>query len=554
MMMCMSSIIAQTPNVIGRVKADKSSIDKKDYNVSEVLKNNRTFNPCYRDGDNAVVNTTLLTEDFSNFTAGSETEPDAVRLDDPETNEIDDTYFNTPGWSGLEVYQAGGCAFIDFSEDYGETGMIITPLLNTYGSITIKCRMKSTNSEGDYVGYNIASEDFEALDSNIGYLLDDQWTEISWFTSYGGENTHIYLFAYEHGVYIDDIEIIHHYMPTPTILPETNVTENSFTANWEAIEDADDYNFFLYTEHTAATDETYNLYDFNFNDIVSDGTEDNPEEPEEVGTIYNAWYVYLHMYFNGGIGMSGSQSEYGMYPYMTSPEIDLSSDDGKVTLSMKMKGLSGENVDIYLYSAPEGYYDVVDLEEISLPNNEWNEYTIELEGGYENSIIEIMYYGLTSLLIDDLKVSQNLRAGEIKSTLVQETLTSEPNIDIIIKEDYQNDKTYYQLYGIKYMYTYDPFYDEYYMAGGITSDFTEPRYSPTNETGIIDMNALSPAYVYFNNGILNVFNPDNEMVSVYNINGVCVYSKVTNGVVEHNLPKGIYVVKIGNKTIKAVNN
>lgn len=560
MMICMSSVIAQNPAMFNRVKKDKENTEKNNSRTKNALKNNRTANPYHRDGDNTIVNTTLLTEDFSKFTAGSEAEPDTTRLDDPETSEIADTYFNTPGWYGLEVYQAGGCAYIDFSYDYGETGMLITPTINTTGSVTIKCRMRSVNSEGDYIGYNIAYEDMETgeievIDSNIGLLVNDEWTDVEWFTSHGDDDTYIYLFSYEAPVYIDDIEIIHHYMPVPTILPETNVTENSFTANWEAIEGADEYNFFLYTEHTATTDEAYDLYNLNFNDIESSGTEDAPEVPEEGDFVYNSWYSYLHVFINGALGISGEGTAYYDYSYISSPEMDLSSDDGKATLTVKLKAQAGETMELFLYSAEkDSYYDVVYDEYFSAENDGWNEYTFELTGGTEFSIIELWYYGYNFLYIDDLKVTQNLKAGDVKSLLINDQFTTENSIDVVIDEAYKNDKTYYQLYGIKYIYAYDPYYDDYYVAGGITSEFTEPRYSPTNETSINDMEVASSTLAYFNNGVLNVFNPENEIVSVYNVNGVCVFNAQINGPVQTDFAKGLYIVKVGDKVMKAVNN
>ena len=39
-----------------------------------------------------IIETTLLTEDFSKFTAGSDGDPDYVRLDDAETGVISDEY------------------------------------------------------------------------------------------------------------------------------------------------------------------------------------------------------------------------------------------------------------------------------------------------------------------------------------------------------------------------------------------------------------------------------------------------------------------------------
>lgn len=553
MVFCMMTAMAQRATISNRVKLDKKAIEERK-NVKGETKESRVANPYVENLRGEIVNTTLLTEDFSKFTAGSVEDPDDTRLDDPVTGLIDDAYFHTSEWVGLEVYQAGGCAFIKFSEEFGETGMIILPKMNTGGAITIKCRMKSTNPDGDDVGYNINDEYMEVLDSNVASLYDDEWTEVEWFTTYGGENSYIYLYSYYYDVYIDDIEITHHYMPTPEIYDETNVTENSFTANWEDMEDADVYNVYLYAQHTAATDETYYLINTDFSDIVSDGTTDNPEELEDYEVNYGSWYAYLPLYANGALGLSGEYSLYYDYATFTSPQLDLSSDGGKFTISFKLKGTAGDNFDLFLYTATAGYYDVAAVKEITLESNEWTEYSFEMNYGYEYSIIDFVYYGLNNIFIDDLKLSQEMKQGEVKTTLIQETLTEESSLDFVVDEYYKNDILYYQLYAIKYIWTHDPYYGDY-IAGGITSDLTEPRMAPTNTIGIDeDLETLSNAHAYFNNGQLHVINPDNEMVSIYSINGACIYRKMTNGATDINLPKGAYIVKVGNKTTKVVNN
>lgn len=550
MMISMSSIFAQDQLQLNRVKVDKKTIHKKD-----LLKSNHIDLQSLRDGDNAIVNTTLLAEDFSKFTAGSEAEPDTERLDDPYTSVIDDAYFNTQGWAGLEVYQAGGCALIKFSEEYGETGMLITPLVNTSGSVTIKCRMKSANPDGDEVGYNIITEDIEPIDSNIGFLMDDEWTEVSWFTSYGAENTYVYFFSYEDELYIDDIEIIHHYMPAPTILPATNITDTSFTANWTAIEEVDEYYTFLYAEHTSKTDETYDLFNLDFSDIESEGTEENPEVPyDEYQISYKSWYAYLPVYFNGGFGLSGMYSIYNDYSYLTSPEFDLSADGGKFTMSLELKGNDGENVDVNVFNAETGTYEFVDGETVVIQGSDWQKYTFEFEGGYERTLIEIVYYGVTNLLIDNLIVSQNFKEGDMVAIPMLDAFVPENSLDIVIDKKFRNDNVFYKLYGIKYMYAYDPYYGDYYMTGGIVSEYTEPAPSPLNGMGINQLDVLSPAQAYFSNGKLVVSNPDNEVVSVYSLNGTCLYKSQTDDVINENFLKGVYVVKIGNKVAKVVND
>lgn len=108
---------------------------------------NRTkATPC-ADGEGLVA-TTILAEDFSKFTAGSESAHDATRLDDAD-GFIDDKYFNTPGWVGLEVYQAGGMAYLGYSTEFEATGLLSTPLLDTKGAVTIKVRVRSLGEEGD---------------------------------------------------------------------------------------------------------------------------------------------------------------------------------------------------------------------------------------------------------------------------------------------------------------------------------------------------------------------------------------------------------------------
>ena len=186
-----------------------------------------------RDG---ITKTTILSEDFSKFTAGTDSEPDHIRLDNAETGVISDEYFNTSGWKGNEVYQAGGCAYLSFSEEYQETGIIITPTINTSGAIYINCRMRTVDPAGDIVGYNIVDENMELLDANVDFFkVTNEWTNISWFTSAGAENSRIYIYSYSKNVFIDDIEIVSVQLPTPTLLEETNISKNSFTANFNII-------------------------------------------------------------------------------------------------------------------------------------------------------------------------------------------------------------------------------------------------------------------------------------------------------------------------------
>ena len=93
---------------------------------------------------------TLLDEDFSKFTEGTEAEPDDVNIADNQTGVIPAEYTNVPGWSGAAIYQAGQtCAirlglFLDgsSSQPVSLPGVLYTPVGNYAGNGTLTFRAK----------------------------------------------------------------------------------------------------------------------------------------------------------------------------------------------------------------------------------------------------------------------------------------------------------------------------------------------------------------------------------------------------------------------------
>ncbi len=441
-------------------KAVRNKVDKNAVNV----KNN--FN---RGG---LVETVILTEDFSKFTAGSIEDPDNMRLDDIETTMIDDEYFNSPGWSGIEIYQAGGCAYIGFDYSYNETGLISTPLINTEGAIYINCKMRSENPEGDLVGYNIVDENWDAIDSNVDFFeITDEWTEISWFTTSGCDNSYIYIFAYSNNVFIDDIEIVSCSMPTPVLLDETNVTDNAFTANWEAVDDIDTYIFKLFAEHTATADETFYYTNTDFSSVESEGTMASPETVEGWETTIDNWHIYMPVLIDEAIGITGRYSSIEQYGAISSPVFDLSSDNGNVKLAFKAHGNINDILEVNLITPAHGYYDVASSATITIEKEGWNEYLVTLPKGMEDSYIDITYFGLGDIFIDDLRLYQDIDAGEIKILSINYTETANTSCRVKVEETYLNDRLYYQVSASKFIYNQTG----EKIIGYIDSDFTEER-------------------------------------------------------------------------------
>lgn len=449
-----------------------------------------------------LVETIILSEDFSKFTAGSESEPDNMRLDDPQTTDIDNAYFNSPGWSGIEIYQAGGCAYIDFSDEWGEPGLLSTPLINTEGSIFIKCRMKAENHEGEIVGYNIVDQNWELIDSNVDFVeVTDEWTEVSWFTSSGCENSYIYFFSYSTNIFIDDIEVISCSMPTPALLDETDITKNAFTANWETVDAADAYIFRLFADHSITEDDTFYYTNTDFSSIVSEGTISLPESVSEWSMNVDGWHIYMPTLINEAIGVTGRFSSLEQYGTLTSPISDFSSDNGKVNISFKAYGKVGDEIFVNLLTPAQGYYDIACQKKLTIEKEGWVEYSETLTNGMEESYIDISYFGLNDIFFDDLKLYQSVKKGEKKTTTIYNEYIEETSFRAKIEDKYLNDRLYYQVASTQYVYTPDGSSE----IGSIDSEFTPVRDITLNdnpqgsETIAIGEGSLNTSYAPISN-------------------------------------------------------
>ena len=448
-----------------------------------------------------ITETTLLSEDFSKFTAGTDTEPDYVRLDDAN-GIISDEYFNTPGWKGSEVYQAGGSAYIGFSETYQEPGLIITPLINTTGAIYINCRVRTVDPAGDVIGYNIIGEDMEHYDANVDFFkATNEWTNISWFTSAGAENTHIYIFAYGKNIFIDDIEIVSVQLPTPALQEETNIGKDSFTANWDAVENADSYIFRLSAEHTANADETFYYSNTSFDNVVSHGTINDPEITVEMEASIENWHIYMPALINEAIGFTGKYAGSEVFGAITSPIFDLSSDNGNINLTFKAHADINEALIVSLITSEYGYYDVADQKSIMVEKEGWNEYSVELTNGTYDAYVEITNFGTGNVFFDDIKISQSIKAGESKTLVLEELEVEDTLHKANIEEAFFGDVLSYQVAARKNVYSTNN-----KVIGCIDSEFTESKTvtlsedeTPADETVSIGEGTIESSYAPISN-------------------------------------------------------
>lgn len=227
----------KTTKVKRTVKTE--SAQRQDFNPGLKLRPSTKKNATAQ--NSSEEDATKLWEDFSRFTAGSEDNPDTTPVTD-NTGTIDDSYTLQPGWSGGGIYQAGGTAYIGMFQ--GETGYITTPVVDVSGNdglFRISFRAKSLLSNGDMLTFlHLCTEDMFAM-SSVTFTLTNEWKAYSTTLTLGTANDYFQMWTNSGEWLVDDIKIESGGTPAPVILPATNFTGTSFTANWEPVDGAVEY-------------------------------------------------------------------------------------------------------------------------------------------------------------------------------------------------------------------------------------------------------------------------------------------------------------------------
>lgn len=227
-------------------------------------------------GDLEGRNLTLLCrEDFSKFTAGSEEAPDGSMF---ETLFLTDEFFQTPGWSGEGVYQAGGTCALAFPSI---GGFINSPLGYYAGKIIVKFRAKAAEGNGTSSAYMFVSllKDGVYYPNMTGGIEDlefiqlkaaDGWQDLAYemVNPYYVDDAFVQFNAVTYikdAIFIDDIEIYRDedYLYQPKTLTADTFTKDGFTARWGKVVTAEGYLLNLYEELAESDEPVSGLVDFN---------------------------------------------------------------------------------------------------------------------------------------------------------------------------------------------------------------------------------------------------------------------------------------------------
>ncbi len=210
---------------------------------------------------NAPAMQVVVDEDFSKFTAGSESAPDAAVVND-EYNAFPDGMLGVAGWIGGGVHQAGGCAALmgymynpypEYGDMYAQKvgGYITTPYTALWGDLTLTFRAKRiagglTEEAGKAPQLWVAVCDYDEgpVDAGQYFTLTDQWQTFTFTSSKASFNQCAVQFSAQYtDLLIDDIKLTRkrNTMPAPTEVAVSNLSNTSFRVDWAEVADADHY-------------------------------------------------------------------------------------------------------------------------------------------------------------------------------------------------------------------------------------------------------------------------------------------------------------------------
>ena len=188
-------------------------------------------------GENIVIS-----ENFDKFAAGSEDAPDMSNIFENEGIIMRD-YVQTYGWSGINVFQAGGCCYLSD----GKQALLMTPVLDlseNNGTFTVRV---SFRAESGTTKFYIAWGGASGIIGRRYAVTDTRWGTVEVECS-GGEGQTMVQFYGDAPVFIDDVEIsqdggaaVEPTISVPSAMAATDITETGFTANWSEVEGATAY-------------------------------------------------------------------------------------------------------------------------------------------------------------------------------------------------------------------------------------------------------------------------------------------------------------------------
>lgn len=346
----------------------------------------------------------------------------------------------------------------------------------------------------------------------------------------------------------------------PTALPATNITANSYTANWTSHKKVDFYRVDQLQQTVIDKDtKDYVMLDEDFSKVTSSLTEadllkgsyDEGERtsgymPLDDITKIAGWKASSTVRVNGWLG--GNEAKQGsgtIAGAIVTPTIDLSHNEGACNISLRVWGSEGDWL-IIQGSNPAS------LATIEFPKGGGIvEKTITMPLCTSKEQLTFYSNNYKVFLIDYIKITQDVKAGDKVTTITGSVLTEDADTKSMVMTNPGFSDGHDVLYRVTAMrYDKDSQESHKYYSTSTPSDLMLVK-NP-NPSGIGSVEAAAENVAGVEGGIVvNAVNA--TTVNVFNLSGQLVASKACgNGHAFVSVAPGVYVVKTNSTAAKVV--
>lgn len=241
----------------------------------------------------------------------------------------------------------------------------------------------------------------------------------------------------------------------PIALDATQVTADSYTANWQCGPKADYFRLDQFYEVSVKEDQQeFVILDEDFSKVKSTGTAESPEEGQ-----YTETYVPIDQYtktegwtatsYSLADGMLGGMID--NYPYLAgairTPQIDMSNNSGTCKVSIRLYATEGD----YIVIAGTNPYTTTNS--IYFEKTGFMEETIELWMCSDQETFTIYSGNYMPFMIDYIKITQSLKAGDSVKYISRSVQIDDPKARSFTQENvkFPKDNTLkYQVTAFRY--------------------------------------------------------------------------------------------------------
>lgn len=346
----------------------------------------------------------------------------------------------------------------------------------------------------------------------------------------------------------------------PTALPATNITANSYTANWTSHKKVDFYRVDQLQQTVIDKDtKDYVMLDEDFSKVTSSFTEadllDGFYEADDRTSGYMplddithiaGWNASSTVRVNGWLG--GNEAKQGsgtIAGAIVTPTIDLSHNEGACNISLRVWGSEGDWL-IIQGSNPAS------LATIEFPKGGGIvEKTITMPLCTSKEQLTFYSNNYKVFLIDYIKITQDVKAGDKVTTITGSVLTEDADTKSMVMTNPGFSDGHDVLYRVTAMrYDKDSQESHKYYSTSTPSDLMLVK-NP-NPSGIGSVEAAAENVAGVEGGIV-VTAANATTVNVFNLSGQLVASKACgNGHAFVSVAPGVYVVKTNSTAAKVV--